>query len=91
MTDNNVITEVERRSVEWVQKQQAKGRERYGQGLEENTVPNVSNLCEELADALQYATAHQIRLNNIVNDVIMMIGIGNLRGAVDLLQELRNE
>jgi len=58
MTDNNTITEVERRSIEWIQKQQQKGRSVYGKGLDENDVPNVTNLCEELADALQYATAH---------------------------------
>ena len=86
-----MITEVERRSVEWVQKQQQKGRERYGQGLEENTVPNVSNLCEELADALQYATAHQIRLNNLVDEAIMFIRNGRACEAIELLKELKNE
>ena len=86
-----MVTEVERMSVGYVHSQQAKGRDRYGKGLDENDVPNVTNLCEELADALQYACAHKLRLNNLVDEVIEEISYCNYDCAIELLKELKNE
>lgn len=88
---NNTITDVEQMSVEFVQKQQEKGRERYGKGLDCNDVPNVRNLCEELADALQYGSAHLILLNKHIDEILRQLDYGHIDEARRLLQELKNE
>lgn len=67
--DLSELTYVEELTDETLNKQRVKGREKYGKGLISTDVPNLHEVTQELADALQYSVAAKVKQEQTVDNI----------------------
>lgn len=67
--DYSELTHVEELTDETLNRQRLKGREKYGKGLISTDVPNLHEVTQELADALQYSVAAKVKQEQTISNI----------------------